>query len=317
MRKIALTTGDPDGIGPEVTAKALRRLGPQDGFSFLVFRDSSSSALFQKLRRSFQRVVCSSLPEALELPARAGRLIEIVNEAPAPRWVSDAATSCLRGDVSGLVTGPLSKTLIQSVFPRDLGHTEILQRVSGVGTIYQGYLGAKFCVVLTTAHLPLKDVPAHLTKSRIEGALRQAFHLREVLSPQKRRRPLAFVGLNPHAGEGGLLGREELSFRQILARLPNPLRHSVLGPLVPDAAFNPDDWRRYSVYVVCYHDQGLIPFKMVHGRSSGAQVSLGLPFVRTSVDHGTAKEIAGRGIADPGSMVDAIQWCLKLTKRGQ
>ncbi|HRO66069.1 MAG TPA: 4-hydroxythreonine-4-phosphate dehydrogenase PdxA [Pseudobdellovibrionaceae bacterium] len=308
MKRIAITTGDQDGIGPEVTAKALRELGPIKGASFIVFRGSSSAKLFERL--PFKRKICSSLEDALDLAPRSDELVEVVGDNPVD-WVENAAKACLRKDLQGLVTGPLSKTLIRKSGRKDLGHTEILARLSKTPVLYQGYLGQEFHVVLATAHLPLKDVSRRLRPRVVKGAVFAADLLRSCLPRRKRKLPLAFVGLNPHAGEEGLLGREDLEIRRVLSRIKAP---ETAGPLVPDAAFSPANWKKYSVFIASYHDQGLIPFKMIHGQSRGAQISLGLPFVRTSVDHGTAKEIAGRNLANPGSMKDAVQWCLRLTK---
>lgn len=308
MRRIAITTGDQDGIGPEVTAKALNEIGPVRGVAFLVFRGPASESLFRRV--PFKRIIVLSLEEALELPARSDELIEIVGDNPV-EWVEKVTRACLAGEIDGLVTGPLSKTLIRGTGRKDLGHTEIFKRLAKTSAIYQGYLGSEFHVVLATAHVPLKDVSKRLNPRVIEGAVSAAKILRDHLPATKRGRPMAFVGLNPHAGEAGLLGREDQRIQKVLSGLP---KKTVTGPLVPDAAFFPQNWKKYSVFIASYHDQGLIPFKMIHGQSRGAQISLGLPFIRTSVDHGTAKEIAGKNLANPGSMKDAIRWCLRLTK---
>ena len=125
---------------------------------------------------------------------------------------------------------------------------------------------------------------------------------------------MALVGLNPHAGEKGLIGKfESENLKPVLTQIKK--KHSVEGPLVPDAAFFDDNWKKYSTYVCLYHDQGLIPFKMVHGQDSGVHLTLGLPFIRTSVDHGTAKNIFGKNKANPNSMIEAVDWAIKLAKR--
>lgn len=311
MKKIAITTGDQDGVGPEVTVKALLKRGPRGDILPVVFRSKASDREFSKLGRRFKRHVVGSLGDALDLKAPRGSLIEIIDGTPAPRWVESAARACLTGDLQGLVTGPLSKTLIRKSGMRDLGHTEILARLSGRRDLFQAYLGRSFNVVLATAHLPLKDVPKKLNAARLAKALRATDGLRRRLGGPAGRRPIGVLALNPHAGEEGLIGREEKSLSATLKKLKRGIPCE--GPLIPDAAFDESNWRRYSVYLAAYHDQGLIPFKMLHGRRSGAQMTLGLPFVRTSVDHGTAKDIAGRGRADAGSMTDAIEWCLKLS----
>lgn len=313
MRHLAITTGDPDGVGPEVTVKALLKMGPQSGVRFYIFRDSSSKDDFKKLNRKFMRVICSSLEEALTLEISSAKiLVEIENDETAVDWVETAAKACLQKKLNGMITGPLSKTLIAETGRKSMGHTEILQRLAKVDQIFQGYLGKHFNVVLATAHTPLAKVSRSLTQERLTGSLKAALHLRELMTA-KRKLPVGLLGLNPHAGEGGLIGNEEVLLRCALKKL-DPREKQIKGPLVPDAAFAPENWMRYSVYVACYHDQGLIPFKMIHGKSTGTQISLGLPFVRTSVDHGTAKEIAGKNIADPGSMADSIDWCLRLTQ---
>jgi len=146
------------------------------------------------------------------------------------------------------------------------------------------------------------------------SALESANKLRLQLPVAQQKKPIAVLGLNPHAGEDSLIGTEE---RDIISRaLTEALKAKipVAGPLVPDAAFFEENWKKYSVYLAMYHDQGLIPFKTVHGQKSGVHISLGLPFVRTSVDHGTAKDIFGKYKAIANSMLDAVQACIKLAK---
>lgn len=315
MKILAITTGDPDGVGPEVTVKALLTRGPRRDFRPVVFRSRESEKGFAKLAKKFRRVIVTSLADALEASTTVDTVVEIVDGTEAPFWVDTAAKACLGGRIDGMVTGPLSKTLIRDCGFRDLGHTEILSRLSGKKDLFQGYLGDRFNVVLATAHLPLKSVPGALTPARLRKSLAAADRFRRRLPRAARGKPIAMLGLNPHAGESGLLGREELVFRKVISSLRGGI--PVEGPLVPDAAFVEENWNRYSVFVAAYHDQGLIPFKMLHGRRSGAQLTLGLPFIRTSVDHGTAKDIAGRGKADAGSMRDAIEWGLRLASRGK
>ena len=126
-----------------------------------------------------------------------------------------------------------------------------------------------------------------------------------------RDSPIALVGLNPHAGEGGLIGSKDQELAEI-CRAEN-----IVGPLVPDAAFLKSEWSKYSVYVCCYHDQGLIPFKMAHNHQQSCQITWGLPIIRTSVDHGTAKDIAGQNKASEESMIYAIKMAIKLSMEKQ
>lgn len=309
--RVIVTTGDPDGIGWEVTAKALNRLGPQPGVQFTVMAPlmvPRQHGRTLQIGCKFRRQVVSSLAEALSLPQTPGTLIEVRSEKPAAHWVEEAAQACLKGNYQALVTAPLSKTSIRAAGMKDIGHTEILSRVSGVEDLFMAFVGKKFSVVLATGHQPLAKAVKNINTEVLQQAIHAALKLRRCFNGAKRRRPLALVGLNPHAGEEGLIGHEEL---RLFKGLISP---DVQGPLVPDAAFLPSNWDRYSVYVVPYHDQGLIPFKMVHGFRGGVHLTLNLPFVRTSVDHGTAKELYGLNQAEPGSMLDALTMALRLAK---
>ncbi|MCB0384980.1 MAG: 4-hydroxythreonine-4-phosphate dehydrogenase PdxA, partial [Bdellovibrionales bacterium] len=168
-----------------------------------------------------------------------------------------------------------------------------------------------------TGHLAHKDVAAALTQELVSESIQAANKLRKLLPKKQRDKPLALLGLNPHAGEEGIIGVEENDV--LIPALKDARRHKIpiQGPLVPDAAFFKENWNQYSVFVCPYHDQGLIPFKMIHGQDSGVHVTMGLPFVRTSVDHGTAKNIFGKNRANPSSMIEAIKWAIMLAKQGE
>jgi 4-hydroxythreonine-4-phosphate dehydrogenase len=305
--RILITTGDPDGIGWEVTAKALNALGPKPGIQFVYYRHTSAAGHKPKLSGKFRNVTVTSLSDAATFPFDSRTTIEIRSGKAPGLWVEEAARACLHGRFHALVTAPLSKTSIIAAGLQDIGHTEILARVSGERDLFMGFLGAKFCVVLATGHLPLRDAIKDLSLEKLSKAIAAARQLRSILPPVRRKLPLALVGLNPHAGENGLIGSEEGWFRG----LTGP---DVQGPLVPDGAFLEKNWKSYSVYICPYHDQGLIPFKLVHGFSGGVHLTLGLPFVRTSVDHGTAKELFGKNKAEAGSMKDAITTAIRLAK---
>ncbi|MGE3758312.1 MAG: 4-hydroxythreonine-4-phosphate dehydrogenase PdxA, partial [Pseudobdellovibrionaceae bacterium] len=173
-------------------------------------------------------------------------------------------------------------------------------------------IGSKFSVVLATGHQPTKKAIENLDSKVLTSAIKAALELRSLLPKEKKNLPVGVLGVNPHAGESGLLGSEEDELIKPVIDAFRTEKSAVEGPLVPDAAFLPKMWKKYSVYVAAYHDQGLIPFKTVHQHQSGVHISMGLPFVRTSVDHGTAKDIFGRNIADYRSMLESIEWCIKL-----
>lgn len=311
--RILITTGDSDGIGWEVTAKALNALGPRPGVQFIFYRSAQSfSARPPALTKKFKHRVLPSITEALGSPFDAKTALEVRSPKLPAHWVEEAASACLAGKAQALVTAPLSKTSIAAAGMSEIGHTEILGRVTGKQDLFMGFLGKKFSVVLATGHRPLGRALTELTPVKLAAALHAADRLRSLLSAPQKKLPLALVGVNPHAGEAGLIGKDEIWFRKLAQDLNASL--GVEGPLVPDSAFLPQNWGRYSVYVCPYHDQGLIPFKMVHGFTGGVHLTLGLPFVRTSVDHGTAKELFGKNKAQSGSMKDAITAAIRLSK---
>lgn len=305
-RRLIITSGDPVGIGWEVCAKALNTLGPHASVQFLLFKPKQG-ARGPRLAGNFKQQTFNSLHEALHAPLGPSHLAVIESEAPPATWVEEAATACTRGEAQALITAPLSKSGMREAGYKELGHTELLARVSGTRDLLMGFVGEKFAVVLATGHLPLVEAIRSLNRDRLKRAINMANQLRRALPAVRARRPLALVGVNPHAGEGGLIGNEENIYADLLSK-------DVHGPLVPDAAFLPQNWNTYSVFISPYHDQGLIPFKLVHGFDGGVHLTLGLPFVRTSVDHGTAKDLYGKNKANAGSMMDAIRAAVRLTK---
>lgn len=312
--RIALTTGDVDGIGSEVTAKALAKIKPQRGALFYLWRSPLCPVLhLNQIDRHFKRVTVSSWPEAMRVSSQTHKqIIDISSNLPPPAWVEISARASNFGHLDAMVTAPLSKTAIVAAGLKDLGHTGILQRVSKSKELFMGFIGNDFNVLLATGHIPFSDVSDKLTASRIERSLRAADQLRLFLNKKFNSKPLALLGLNPHCGEEGLIGDNEKKAHRLALESARKIGLKVEGPLVPDAAFFKENWRRYSVFVANYHDQGLIPFKMIHGQESGIQITMGLPFVRTSVDHGTAKDIFGKNKADAGSMRHAIEWAIKI-----
>jgi 4-hydroxythreonine-4-phosphate dehydrogenase len=315
--QIAITTGDADGIGSEVTAKALSRLGPQKGVHFFLWRSPRCPKKdLARIDRKFKRIKVSTWPEALSVQIPNSKTIVDIcsNQSPAT-WIELSAQACMHKHLQGMVTAPISKTLIQESGTKALGHTDILKRISGKQNIFMSFIGDHFNVVLASGHIPIRSIESRLNEEQLELAVRAADQLRAYLDKKKRNRPVAVVGLNPHAGEQGLIGNEEKEWiTPCLERLHKAGLKVQTTPLVPDAAFFKSNWEKYSVYVALYHDQGLIPFKMIHGQDSGIQISMGLPFVRTSVDHGTAKNIFGKDRANPSSMLEALKWCIQLSK---
>lgn len=292
---IAITTGDIDGIGAEVAGKALRKIGPQKNIQFHVYIQSKKQEdYFRGLKSKFS----------------SARIKIIIDRRSPAKWVEEAVHLQMQKKISGLVTGPLSKPEIFRAGLSDLGHTEIIKRVTKSKSAYMFFLGKVFHVALVSGHLPIRSVAEVASAQKIIELSKLVYNVTESLTNQKR--PLAVLGLNPHAGDGGLIGHEETAIKDAISKIRQE-GISVEGPLVPDVAFQKNQWKKYSSYIAQYHDQGLIPFKLVHGHS-GAHMTLGVPIIRTSVDHGVAHDIFGKNMAQPHSMIDAIKLCVQLVR---
>lgn len=301
--RVGITTGDPEGIGQIVTQKALTRLGPKKHFQFVVWTSHTNPPL--KLPK-FKTKAFSNPQAALQTPFLENTLLEIKSQQTAGCWVEEAARLCLKKKLSSLTTGPLSKITLQKSHPKDMGHTGLLKRLSKTENVFMAFLGSHFHVILLTDHVPLKEIV--LKKEKIETLFKQALLLRDFL---KLKKPLGVLGLNPHAGEAGLLGKEEIKvLKPVMTKFP---KKDIQGPLPPDAAFLKKNWKAYSFFIALYHDQGLIPFKMIHSHK-GAAFSLGLPFIRTSVDHGTGIGLKPKD-ALPDSLILALRYNLRFVRR--
>ncbi|HDL63859.1 MAG TPA: 4-hydroxythreonine-4-phosphate dehydrogenase PdxA [Proteobacteria bacterium] len=215
-----------------------------------------------------------------------------------------------RGEVSALITGPINKEGIHRAGYKFQGHTDYLAYLTGTDNYAMMLIGGDIRVVLVTVHIPLAEVSSSLNKEEI---VRKIYLARDAMLRFGIGEPrIAVAGLNPHAGEGGAFGREELD---IITPAVEECRGEgllVQGPLPPDTLFYKMLQGEYDVAVVMYHDQGLIPLKML-AFDRGVNITLGLPFVRTSPDHGTAYDIAGQGKANPDSMIEAINTACLLT----
>jgi 4-hydroxythreonine-4-phosphate dehydrogenase len=310
---IGVTLGDPAGIGPEVTAWALAHAPATVRQEILVFGDADVLA-------RGARDMGVTLDVACEGAAAAGVVAGAPSEAAGAAqvaWLEAAITAALAGRVDALVTAPISKTWARRAgfgFP---GHTELLAARFAASDVAMAFVGPRLVVVLATVHLPLAQVAAALTVERIvaAGELLAASLARDLGRPAPVR--LGVVGLNPHAGEGGLLGLEEGAvIAPAVAALGRRLgdRAVISGPLVPDAAFRMAVDGGVDGLVAMYHDQALIPVKLVDFEAA-VNVTLGLPIVRTSPDHGTAYDLAGTGRARPASMAAALALAVEMRAR--
>jgi 4-hydroxythreonine-4-phosphate dehydrogenase len=323
---IGVSLGDITGIGPEVTLKALalgaqddntrylligdaehaRRLNDQLGLKLLLqtYADKDEPGRFF-LRQSLPDALPADLLEGSPAAARA-----------AVAWVREGAERCLRGQLDALVTAPVNKEAIVRSGQPFIGQTELLSQLAGTDRTAMMLLGQDdrgrwLRVALATTHLPLKLVSDHLTQAKIEMVIELAAQAcRDLGLPRAR---VAVCGLNPHAGEGGEMGTEEQTTIAPAVRAAHSRQIDVVGPLSADALFYHAFKGDYDAVVAMYHDQGLVPLKMI-GFDTGVNWTLGLPFIRTSPDHGTAYDIAGQGKANPSSMLAAIRLAKQLAR---
>ncbi|NBD95588.1 MAG: 4-hydroxythreonine-4-phosphate dehydrogenase PdxA [Gammaproteobacteria bacterium] len=309
LEQLIVTPGEPAGIGPELACRA----AALDPAMILVadpglLRDTvdrlgldiSVQALDSVEAGATGGIRC--LPVELSRPVVPGRT-DPANAEYVLECLRVAARHCLAGRVHGLVTGPVHKGVINEVGVAFSGHTEFLAEQAGADRVVMMLVAGQVRVALATTHLPLRDVPDAIVADSLTRTL-------EILHDDLRRqfglsRPkIAVLGLNPHAGEGGHLGREEIDvIEPVIEKLSG--RMNLTGPLPADTAFVPDRLREFDAVLAMYHDQGLPVLKHV-GFGHAVNVTLGLPFIRTSVDHGTALDLAGTNKADSGSLNAAI-----------
>jgi len=305
LKPLAISLGDPAGIGPEVAAKALAKGLPRGGV-LLVGDPASVPARW--------RFMLARLPwvKVLRPGWKTGRP-SAAGGAVAHASVVEAVRSVQLGEARGLVTAPLSKEALHLAGHRWPGHTELLAHLCGRKPDQVGMLlvGGGLRVFLVTRHMALTKAIASLDRRSLNKALkicadgmRQAFGL--------KRPSIALAALNPHGGEAGAFGKEELRLLEPWARAQRgKAAFTLSGPLPADTLFVQASRGAYDAVLCLYHDQGLIPLKLL-AFDSGVNVTLGLPFVRTSPDHGTAWDLAGKGKADPGSMLAALRLADKL-----
>jgi 4-hydroxythreonine-4-phosphate dehydrogenase len=310
-RPIALTCGEPAGIGPEIAAKARgvlgsdlpffwigdpRHLPPGTPWQQIAGPDGAATVApgtLPVLRHDFPAAAVPGRPDPANAPAVVAVIARAVGLVQA-------------GEAAAVTTAPISKKALKDgagfAFP---GHTEYLAALAGVDRVVMMLACPDLRVVPVTIHIPLSEVPAALTPALLEETIRITRHgLTESFGLAAPR--IAVAGLNPHAGEGGTMGTEE---QRIIAPVLDRLRAegmAIAGPLPADTMFHPAARAGYDVAICMYHDQALIPIKTLDF-AGGVNVTLGLPFVRTSPDHGTAFDIAGRGLADPSSLVAALR----------
>ncbi len=315
---LAITMGDPRGIGPEVIAKALAEDGVHGICSPVVVGDATVlqtavDLVGAKWRgveiedlSSFQPVagVIPVLSVSRLLGRGKGKISPGQGARASFAYIEKAGKWAMEGRVEGMVTAPVSKEAISRAGIPFQGHTEYLASVSGTKEFVMMLAGPRLRVCLVTTHLALSRVSPSLTEEKILSVIKiTARALQEYFGFASPR--IAVAALNPHAGEGGLFGKEEIMISRATRRAQRGGLNAS-GPWPADSLFHRAVEGEFEAVVCMYHDQGLIPLKLLHFET-GVNVTLGLPFIRTSVDHGVALDIAGRGVASSRSMEEAIR----------
>jgi 4-hydroxythreonine-4-phosphate dehydrogenase len=323
---LGITLGDVTGVGPEVTLKALAAEAAADDCKYLLIGDEKILArLNEQLALHLPLKKFSSYGDSgrFFMVNPAGESLPDDLPAGSPpaanasiTWLRDGGQRCLRGELAGIVTAPVNKQSIIRAGHAFVGQTEFLSELAGTQRTAMMLLGTDergrwLRVALATIHIPIKSVPAKLTAEKITLAIELAAQsCRDLGLPRER---IAVCGLNPHAGEGGEFGDEEITVIGPVVKAMQQRGFDVTGPLSGDTVFHYALKGDFNAVVAMFHDQGLAPLKAV-AFDSGINWTLGLPFIRTSPDHGTAYDIAGKGIANPGSMIAAIRLAKQLAK---
>ena len=318
---IVITSGDPSGIGPEVVQKSWTSLKRDKDSNFFWVGDplhlpnngipwqpikhpEEASEVFSEAVPVLVHKFSNPLKVGQPQPENASDIISVIKKA---------VNLVVNGKAKALCTSPINKDVLKSGahFPYP-GHTEFLAHLDNIDTPVMMLACSKLKVVPATIHIPLKEVPCSLSVAGLSEiikitneAMKEKFNISEPV--------IAVSGLNPHAGENGQLGREE---KEILIPAIRNLQGSVniIGPLSADAMFHPSARAKYDVAITMYHDQALIPLKTI-GFEEGVNITLGLSFVRTSPDHGTAFDLAGQNIADETSTINAIKMAVSLSRK--
>lgn len=326
---IAITMGDPAGIGPEVCVKALSSAEINDISRPIIIGDSEILKYAIKISKlagislnpikdardaKFEKNIIDVI-DLKNVDIKNFKLSEVSKMCGKAsfEYVAKAIDMAQKKQVSAIVTAPINKESIHLAGYKFQGHTEILASRTKTVKYAMMFIADKFWVILVTTHMALKDAAKNISRRIVLERILMADQALKMAGKKKGR--IAVAGLNPHAGEAGIFGTEEIKKIAPAVADAKKMGINVAGPISPDAVFNLANAGAYDIVVSMYHDQGLIPLKLVSFNKS-VNMTLGLPFVRTSVDHGTGFNIAGKGIANPQSMMQAIKAAVKFAKNG-
>ncbi len=326
MPVIAITMGEPGGVGPEVIVKALNANAVKRCCAPVVI--GNSDVMREAVRLTNVPLKVRSISSLSDMVPSAGTVyvldirsrLSVKREAPSIsagraiiKYIRKAVELALAGSVDAIVTAPISKESLKLAGHKWPGHTELLAELTDTKDFAMMFSSDRLKVILCTIHIALKDVPGRINKPLVLSTIKLAVKGMRMLGVECPR--IAVAGLNPHAGEAGIMGKEEI--RSIIPAIEKARLEgmNVSGPYPPDVVFNKLYNGEFDMAVCMYHDQGLIPFKMI-AFDTGVNVTVGLPIIRTSPDHGTGFDIAWKNKADPTSMIEAIKLAAKMKISG-
>jgi 4-hydroxythreonine-4-phosphate dehydrogenase len=325
VKKIAITMGDPGGIGPEVIVKSLSSSEIREYCAPIVIGNAGILQEAVKLTGHHLKIQCVS--NVLDVKPLKGTIAVLDIKSPSRfkkraasknagkavvQYIRKAVELALKKEVQALVTAPLSKESLNLAGFQWRGHTEFLAELTKTKDFTMMFVSDTLKLILSTIHVPLRDVPRAINEKLVFKTIVLAQRGAEMIGIKKPR--IAVAGLNPHAGESGLMGKEEMSAITPAVNSARRKGFNVSGPYPPDVVFYKAYNGYFDIVVSMYHDQGLIPFKML-AFESGVNVTVGLPIIRTSPDHGTAFDIAWKNMANPSSMLEALKLASKLASR--
>ena len=321
MKKIAITMGEPWGIGPEVIVKALH--SGRAGKRIIPVVIGNVNVMWEAARMTGLPIRVRKVSDISGLVPEQGliNVLDIRSELTLIKgpskssgkavieYIKTAVDLALEGKVEAIVTAPISKESLKLAGAKWPGHTEMLAELTNTSDFAMMFASKKLKVILSTIHISLKDVPKKINEKLVLRTIRLARRGTGMLGIKEAR--IAVAGLNPHAGESGIMGTEEI--KAIVPAITKACKEgiNVLGPYPPDVVFHKALNREFDMIVCMYHDQGLIPFKML-AFETGVNLTVGLPVIRTSPDHGTAFDIAWQNKANPSSMIEAIKLAAKM-----
>ena len=313
MKKFFISPGDPAGIGPEISLRALSEnksiqkyfvlAGDKDFYQDLIEKSDIDLKLTDK-EFDEDGILLKHIP--LQNEVILGQP-DISNANYVIDVLSHGALGCLNNEYKGLITGPVNKEIINQSGFEFSGHTEFLSDIANVKKVVMLLMNENLKIALLTTHIPLSEVPFKVTKKNLKETT--SIIIKEFENTWKISNPsVCILGLNPHAGEGGYIGHEE---EEIIKPFVNSANENIYGPISADTAFINQNIKKYDVFLAMYHDQALPVIKSM-GFGNTLNITLGLPFIRISVDHGTAFDLAGKNIADFSSMNEALKTSMKF-----